>query len=283
MIFLTGANGFLGSRILAELVEANVSVRCISRKSISNSKNVEWIKLDLLESNIPDDLLKGCSHVIHCAGVIKGIKENLNKINYISTKRLLRLSHKESVKKFIFISSIDVLLFDSEFAKSKRLAENAIIKSNVDWVIIRPSQIFGLNDNNNFALLNKLIQKIPIILLPSGGKFKWEPVYVDDLAIYIVNLILNNNISNEKINVVGPEILSFYDIICQLEKFNRVKRLKIPFSSFVITLLQKITAILLGVHKSHEIFLSFNDKIVPEHGKGRKIRLTTNFSQIFKG
>lgn len=282
MIFLTGASGFLGNKILAKLVETKESVRCISRKFLPNSENVEWVRLDLLESRIPNDLLDGCSCVIHCAGIIKGSKRDLNKVNCILTQKLLRLSHKAGVKKFVFISSIDTLLFDSEYAKSKKLAEEVVTRSKMDWIVIRPSQIFGLDDNKNFALLNKLVKMLPIIPIPFGGKFKWEPVSVDDLAAYIVNLVLNNSVRNEELNVVGPEAISFYDIVCQLEKFNDVNRLKIFVPGFVVGLLRWAAGIILGTRKSNEIFSPFTNKIVPEHARGTKIRLTTKFAQVFE-
>lgn len=282
MIFLTGGSGFLGSRILAKLIGADINVCCIGRKYIPDTKNVRWIKLDLLESNFPDDLLKGCSYFIHCAGAIKGPRTVLERINYISTQKLLGLASKEKVKKFIFVSSIDSIMFNSTYAHTKRMAEEAVMGSGLNWVIIRPSQIFGLSDSKNFCLLSRLVKRLPIIPIPSGGRFGWEPVFVDDLAGYIVDTALKDNISNQALNIVGPEVISFHEIICILEKFSNVKKLKITIPSCIMNLFKKITAIVLGAHISDEIFLTFVDKVVPEDSSSKKVRLFTKFSQIFR-
>ena len=282
MILLTGASGFLGNRILANLINTNANIRCLSRKYMPNYKNVNWVKLNLLESTFPDDLLNGCSHIIHCAGAIKGSKAALKQVNYISTLKLLELARKENVKKFVFISSIDSILSDSVYAHTKKIAEKAVATSGINWIIIRPSQVFGLSDNKNFHLLNKLVKKLPVIPIPSGGRFKWEPVFVDDLARYIAEITLNNNISNQAFDVVGPEAINFYEIICILEEFNNVKKAKISIPPYSMNLLKNFTAAVLGKHMSDQIFSTFVDKIVPENGESKKVKLSTKFSEVFK-
>jgi nucleoside-diphosphate-sugar epimerase len=284
VIFLTGGSGFLGKAVLDKLLDAGLAVRCIYRKDIPfRHEQVSWVKIDLSNPGLPDDLLKDCSSVIHCAGAIKGPKAHLERVNFQATRKLLKLSGKEKIKKFVFISSIDAVLFDTAYARSKKQAEELIEKAKLDWIIIRPSQIFGLKDTRNLSILSKLIKKLPIIPLPYHGNFKWEPVYVDDLAGYIASLTLNNQVRNRVFNVVGPETISFYEIVRVLQRFNNANKMSIPIPAPVMEVFRKTAGILLGKQKSEEIFSAFQDKIIGEGQAGQKIRLPTRFSEIYGG
>lgn len=283
MIFLTGGSGFLGRAILAGLAERNINVRCIYRKNKpTDFRNVTWIKGDLLDHNLDESLLSGCDSIIHCAGEIKGPEALLEKINYQATQRLLELACKAKVQKFIFLSSIDVFLFDSAYTRSKKLAEEYIKSSNIKWFIVRPSVIFGLNDDKNFYLLNNLIRKLPVILLPFAGKFRWEPVFVDDLAEYIIGLALQEDGWGRISNVVGPEQLTFEEITKILQKYNGINKLTIPVPSFVMNALRIFLALVIGRHKTEQVFSTFMDKIILPQQEGDKVLLPTKFSWIFK-
>lgn len=282
MILLTGGSGFLGNAILSKLARRNLAVRCIYRKKRGPAYlGVTWVKIDSLTS-IPQDLLDGCTYIIHCAGKIKGSGAVLNSVNYVATKRLVQAALEKQIKKFVFISSIDSVLLDSAYAKSKMLAEESLIESGINWVIIRPSVIFGLDDNKNFYLLNKLIKALPVIPVPYSGKFRWDPVYVEDLADYTINAALDDGISEKAFNVIGPETLKFNEILRILQNYNRVKKPLLLISSLMMNFSKGILTLFLGKHRCDEIFSAFSDKIIGDEAQGKKVRLTTKLADIYK-
>jgi|SRR3989339_280820 len=284
MIFLTGSSGFLGKFILNELTKKKIRIRCLVRTSLNKEiPGVEWLVGDLTDKNLDPDILKECSVVIHSAGLIKGTKEDLLKTNFEGTKNIIELSIKANVKKIIFISSIDALLFENSYAISKKMAEETLIHAKMDWVIVRPSQLFGLDDNKNFYFLDKAIKKYFIIPLPFYGAFKWEPVFVEDLAKYIVNLVYDESAKNRVYNVVGPECLSFRQIVSIIERYNNVDRFKISLTNGFMLFIEKLLMLILGKHKAEQFLMSFRDKIIPENDKGEKIRLSTKLSDVFHG
>ena len=160
MIYLTGASGFLGRYILKELNRINCKVCCISRNPMKNILIDNWLQYDIDIHSNNEILFKEDSIIIHAAGVLKGSNEYLNRLNYLSTKKILDLAEKQRINRFIYVSSIDVLLLNSPYAISKKKAEDIVKASNVNWVIIRPSVIFGKDDNKNFYTLNKFVKLI---------------------------------------------------------------------------------------------------------------------------
>lgn len=281
MVFLTGASGFLGKSLIDKFSKLNIEVCCLSRyKRHASNSNIRWQQIDLTALPFPSGLLEGCSVIVHAAAAMKGAQAKLNNLNYHVTRELLAVAKRNMVKKFIFISSTDTIVSDSTYAKSKRNAEEAVKNSGLRWLIIRPPVIFGADDTKNIVFLDNIIKKFPIIPLPYQGLFRWQPVFVDDLAEYIVKCVIDDNIYNRCLNIVGPETLTFCQVVCQLEKHNKVKRLKIPLSLPVTNFLKSLASVTLGPHRTDEIFSSFKDKIVPE-GYGEKIKLPTRFNQIY--
>lgn len=274
MILLTGSSGFLGKAVLDKLLSAGLKVRCTYRNNIPFEHNdISWIKADLSSSQLPEDLMDKCSVVIHCAAAITGSRELLKRTNLQATEQLVALAEKARAKKFVFISSIDAVLFDHAYAQSKKEAEKAVKNSGLDWLIIRPSVIFGEQDAKNLAALNKLIKKLPVIPLPYNGRFKWQPVYVDDLAELIVNLSRDEQFKNKAVNAVGPEQLSFREIVRILQEHNHVRKMTLPLPGFIMAPLRIIAG---------GICSSFQDKLLGKGAEGQTIQLRTRLAEVYR-
>ncbi len=283
MIFLTGSTGFLGKNILNKLASFNLPVCCSYRGKLpSKLTNVTYIKADFTAPSLPTDIFKGCSIIIHCAGLIKGGRRQLMEDNYLATKRIIESAISIGcVKKIIYISSIDVLLLDTLYAQSKRLAEESVKTSGLNWIIVRPSLIFGKEDKKNVGLLNSIIKKHLVIPLPSSGNFMWEPAFVDDLADYILKFVQNNSSENMTFNVVGPEKISFKEIIHVLSDYNKTRALTIPIPGYLMKAMKFVFITIFGKSRYDNVFSSFQDKIISENNNSEKVFLKTKLKDVY--
>lgn len=280
MVFLTGSSGFLGREILKKLLAQRIAVSYSYRRRLpEGAEATAGIKADFCSGVITPDIFKGCSVIIHCAGLIQGRKQELLEANYLATQRILRLAAAVGVKKIVYISSIDALLFNNAYAQSKLKAEESVRKSGLDWVIIRPSIIFGLGDNKNIALLAKIIRWIPIVPLPFCGRFCWEPVFVGDLADYIIVSSLDDKVKNKAINVVGSQKLTFKDIVKILSEHHKTKTVTFGIPACAMQVIRHCFLAVLGKDKCESIFSAFCDKIVP--GGSEKVYLKTKLGDIY--
>jgi UDP-glucose 4-epimerase len=199
-IFITGATGFVGKR-LVKAIDSNI--RVLSREK---QPDYETVVCDLKSEVIPDNALDGVNTVFHLAGFSHDLRDatkiqNLyQKVNVDATIRLAKLAVKSDVKKFVFISSVkaggsstfgtcisekDQSDPEGVYGKTKREAELKLLKigkeSGMHVSIIRPSLVYGPNVKGNLQLMLTGIKKSWFPPLPETGN-KRSMIHVDDLV-----------------------------------------------------------------------------------------------------
>lgn len=206
-IFITGADGFIGSNLTQCLKEKGHT--CV--KFEGDILNKEDIEKSLAGNNF--DI------VIHLAAKYTGRASLIYKTNVDGTSALVSECEKISIPKIILISSIRVLSkYKNIYGKSKKEAENAVLNSKLKYIIIRPSLVYGPADKKNLGKFLNLIKKFP--LLPAVD-FKIQPIFVTDLT-EIIEKSLNLD-DNKIINVAGKEEINFIEF---LKKANNIGNFK---------------------------------------------------------
>lgn len=207
-VLVTGSTGFIGSHLVAKLLERGFRVRCLVRKrsntEILVKKDVELFKTDYSDINSLKKSLKGIEIVFHLGAIINGKDwDTLFKANTRGTENLIKaysqLHQKE--KKFVFISSIaasgpsgsDYLKKESDsdlpvslYGKSKLMAEKILKKygEKVPYVILRPPNVYGPRQKELSTLINVIGKRILPLL---GNKnSKTSLLYVEDLVNAII-------------------------------------------------------------------------------------------------
>ena len=189
-ICITGANGFIGRSICKSFKNSNVHIRAFSRnKNLQiKSNNIEFIKIDDFMNTKWKDLVYGYDCIVHCAGLVpsnyeKNKFKDYSLINIEGTSYLAKQCAKANVKKFIFLSSINVLGSNTNFNRpfiyndepkpitdyglSKLEAEKQLKKisqeTGLEVVIIRPPIVYGPSASGNLKRLIKLVNSgIPL-------------------------------------------------------------------------------------------------------------------------
>ena len=233
-----GGSGQIGRNLIRKLTKNNYQVTVVTRnihqKSyiIKTQANAGYI--DIVESNIFEEqklrkLFEKADVCINLIGILFESKKGntFKNIHTILPSLLSKLSKEYKLKHFIHLSALGINeAIDSDYAKSKLEGEERILKSFPLATIIRPSIVYSVDDNfttNFMTLLNRL----PIFPLYYEGKTKFAPIHCSDLTDVIFNVISNND-NSKIIECVGPEIISFKEIIEKLLNLIGKKRLLIP-------------------------------------------------------
>ena len=238
-ILVTGANGFVGRRLLYILLQRGMTVRATSRLIPSHPVEgiAEWYKADLADENIHLlDLCRDCQAVIHLAGQAHDPTASaavFDAVNRRLTQRLAQTAAAAGVQHFIFLSTIkvhgegqepgrehaytevDTPAPEDDYARSKLAAELALQEacqaSNMNFTIIRPPLIFGPGVKGNFlALLRVINMGLP---LPLGSiRNRRSLVFVDNLCDLLVRLIISPAAANRvcpvsDMTVSTPELI----------------------------------------------------------------------------
>ena len=233
-----GGSGQIGRNLIRKLTKKNYQVTVVTRnihqKSyiIKTQANAGYI--DIVESNIFEEqklrkLFEKADVCINLIGILFESKKGntFKNIHTIFPSLLSKLSKEYKLKHFIHLSAIGINeATDSDYAKSKLEGEERILKNFPLATIIRPSIVYSVDDNfttNFMTLLNRL----PIFPLYYEGKTKFAPIHCSDLTDVILNVI-SNNVNSKIIECVGPEIISFKEILEKLLNLIGKKRLLIP-------------------------------------------------------
>ena len=234
-----GGSGQIGRNLIINLTKNNYTVTVVTRnihqKSyiIKTQANVGYI--DIVEANIFDEkkireLFKKADICINLIGILfeKKRGNTFKNIHSVFPSLLAKLSKEYNLKHFIHISALGINeATDSEYAKSKLEGESKVLKNFPLATILRPSIVYSVDDNfttNFMTLLNRL----PIFPLYYEGKTKFAPIHCSDLTD-IIHYVISKNLYSKIIECVGPEIISFKDLLEKLLLLIGKKRLLLPF------------------------------------------------------
>lgn len=269
-IFITGANGFIGARLVRRIVDqSNFAVLAASRKTNPDwPLGVEHVHFAELETACFSDFLSGVDTVVHCAARVHVMSDQVpdplfefQKINVHATLNLARQAAAASVRRFVFISSvkvngesteqgkpfspIDVPAPEDPYGLSKLEAEQGLMRlageTGMEIVIIRPPLVYGPGVKGNFASMIKLISKgLP---LPLGAIHnKRTLVGIDNLVDLIIRCIDHPAATNQIFLAGDGEDLSTTELLHGVaEAMGRPARL-VPVPAALLNLV----AMLLG-------------------------------------
>jgi nucleoside-diphosphate-sugar epimerase len=217
VIFLTGATGFLGGLVLPKLIENGIPVKALSRNAQAPLPGVTWCQMPLRSIELPAQLT-GCDTIIHMAAASPASDpEILNQVNVKGTVALLHAAHKAGVRRFLYISSLDAGIEPlSPYGKSKRLAEDFVRASTMEYCIFRPSILYGPGSRHPMSRVIDFAERFRFIPVVGAGKYLWEPLYAPDFVAGIMEWLSAPSDWPQLQIITGPEALSFKDIVLQI-------------------------------------------------------------------
>ena len=213
MILITGASGYLGRALCANLIAADSPIVSAGR-SIYHDDRVEHRALDLSRSAGVRDALAGATTVIHCAGVAhnKGALADYDNINVRASMALADAAVAQGVKRFIYLSSLNVVPADApdpqasaasfpqpseRYAASKWRAEQQlealVAYSNTELVLVRPALIYDRDLTANLATLSRLAHLMPFVLPDVGHRSMISRSDLVALLTHLVSCSLGTN------------------------------------------------------------------------------------------
>jgi uncharacterized protein YbjT (DUF2867 family) len=188
-VLVTGAAGMVGTHTCRELSKNGWQVRALIRDPAKAAMALGQLPVEFRVGDVRDattlrSSLSGCGAVIHLAAIaIEKKGESYRESNTAATERIISAARVENVHRIIFMSQNGA---DSRspypFLRSKGVAQDSVKTSGLRWTVLRPSVIFGPEDQF-VNVLGRLIRLTPKIFpLPGGGNTRFQPIAADDVA-----------------------------------------------------------------------------------------------------
>lgn len=283
LITIFGGSGFVGRQLVQELAKDGHRIRVAVRRPdlAGDVKPLGAVgQIQPIQANVrfPDSVIravKGADIVINLIGILsQGGKQRFDVVQTQGAKTVAEAAKIAGVETLVHMSALGANKESkSEYARSKALGEEAVLKEFPKAVIIRPSIIFGLDDGffNLFGALARLSPVLPLV----GGETKMQPIYVGDVAQAIA-VAANGGVKGGKIyEIGGPEIETMGELMQRVlresGRSNFVLPLPTPVAKFVGSILQILPNPMLT---ADQVILLQSDNVVSDEAMKQKRNLS---------
>lgn len=244
-ILITGASGFIGKKLVRFLLDKKISVRVMSRnlKSLDNLEhnNLEKIKADAQDYKQVLKALEGIDVAYYLIHSMEGKSKDWERFADLD-KRIARnfadAATECNVKRIIYVGGL-ASIPDNEMSKhmSSRQEVGEILKtSKAKVTVFRASVILG-KGGGGFEMMRYLVERLPIMVCPRWVLTKLQPIYIDDVILYLYESLNVKETEARTFDIGGPDILEYREMMKKYGKINNksIIMIIIPFLSLRFT------------------------------------------------
>ncbi|MEF8773949.1 MAG: complex I NDUFA9 subunit family protein [Halobacteriales archaeon] len=222
-VLVVGGTGFIGSKLCGELVERGHDVTALSRDPSETAlpDAVETYAGDVTDYDGIEGAFEGRDAVVYLVALSplfdpKGGGNVHDRVHLGGTRNALAAAEAHGVERFVHMSALGA---DPDgptaYLRAKGKAEQAVMESDRDWVVFRPSVVFG--EDGEFVAFTKEMKSsfapgLPFYPLPGGGKTPFQPIWVGDLVPMLADAVEDDAHVGEAYDVGGPAVVTLADV-----------------------------------------------------------------------
>ena len=228
-VIVTGSNGFIGKRLIYQLLEQGHEVYALVRVKGTKFKSAAPSLLHFIYGDIrdlstmepfPQDI-DAAYYLVHSMG---SVVQNLVETETDIAKNFITAIEKTHCKQVIFLGGIiedETKL--SPHLSSRLSVEKVLRSSKVPSTILRASIIIG-SGSASFEIIRDLVEKLPLMIAPRWLRNYCQPIGIRDVLFYLTGVLLKQPCLGQVYDIGGPEAMSFEEILLRYAKFRKLKR-----------------------------------------------------------
>jgi uncharacterized protein YbjT (DUF2867 family) len=235
---VTGAAGFVGSRVIARLAQEGETPRALVRNPEAARRRlpasgVEVVQGDTTQPQTLPAAVAGVETIVHAAFITAERKQgpgvNYEETNVRGTANLVAAARQAGVRRIVVISGLGTRpAAPGSYMQGRYLAEQEVRTSGLGWSILGPSVQFG-RGSAFFGGLADLIRKAPLVPMVGDGSRRFQPIWVEDVVTCLLKMVREpERYEGAALEVGGPEIYTYAQILDMLMSAMSVRKLRVP-------------------------------------------------------
>ncbi|ESU27285.1 nucleoside-diphosphate-sugar epimerase [Flavobacterium limnosediminis JC2902] len=217
-ILLTGANGYVGRRLLPELLAQGHEVTCAVRDKMRLGLDSETLsKISIWEVDFlsePDftTLPKNIDVAYYLIHSMSSSTENFDKMETVAADHFNAYMNEIKVKQVVYLSGIVNNKVLSKHLSSRRNVEKILYGGNFNLTVLRAGIIVG-SGSASFEIIRDLCEKLPVMITPKWVLTRTQPIAIRDVIKYLIGVQLREDCYNQSFDIGGPEVLTYKEML----------------------------------------------------------------------
>tara|TARA_B110000503_G_C7162748_1_gene420447 strand:- start:2174 stop:3601 length:1428 start_codon:yes stop_codon:yes gene_type:complete len=227
-ILLTGANGYVGKRLLPELLNQGHEVVCCVRNKnrlgldkATLSKITIW-EIDFLDNPMLKNLPKKFDVAFYLIHSMTSSTEMFDEMEAKSALNFNTYLNKIGVEQVVYLSGIVNQSNLSKHLQSRLNVEKILYKGNFKTSVLRAAIIVG-SGSSSFEIIRDLCEKLPVMITPKWVLTKSQPIAIRDVIQYLIGAIKNDKCYNDSFDIGGPDIITYKQMMLLYAKTRKIK------------------------------------------------------------
>lgn len=228
-ILLTGANGYIGKRLLPQLLELGHHVVCSVRDKNrmefdeAYAENISFVEVDFLEEVNTEFFPKDIDIAYYLIHSMSSSTGNFDEKEALSAENFNKYMAVTSVKQVIYLSGIVNQEELSKHLSSRKKVEEILFQGNFNLTVLRAGIVVG-SGSSSFEIIRDLCEKLPLMIAPKWLETRTQPIAIRDVITMLSGVILNEKCYNQSFDIGGPNILTYKEM---LQRYSKVRKLKL--------------------------------------------------------
>jgi NADH dehydrogenase len=271
-VLVTGATGFVGPHVVHALRSRELPVRALIREPGRASRLASWgaefVQGDVTDLTSLRAAVSGIDTVVHLVAIIKGSRADFERVMAQGTRDLVAAAQEAGVRRFVLASALGLNERSRDavpYFAAKWEMERAVKESGLEYVIFRPSFVFG-KDGGVLPTFVRLARFAPVTPIVGPGTQRMQPIWVEDVAEYYARAIDLPAAANRTFEIGGPDAPTWNEFWDRLKRAVGARRpsVHVPFS--VMRLQAALTEKLPGapVTRDQLTMLELGDNVVTD-------------------
>jgi len=251
-ILVTGATGFIGSRLISLLSSYGYTVTGLSRKKLHDTENIKYVQADVFDIEQLTNSMNGIEVAYYLLHSMEGSKSEWKEFasrEKIQSQNFLIAATKSGVKRIIYLGGLvnDRLKLSPHMRSRKEVGE-ILASGNIPVTELRASLIIGAQ-GGSYAMLRYLVERLRIMVCPSWVKSLAQPIAVDDVIHYLAECLKKSETIGKIFEIGGPDKMTYEELMRVYSAYlnKNLFVLQIPFlttrlSSYWVDLITPVKA-----------------------------------------